>query len=229
MPLFGFTRVNSANKREVESTLRELALIGKDLWRQPIDNRKILIKSMRLLCEVPEDQDDLHPKTLERIRNKEGVQTQTAFIDAVRWVRYAEEFLVLNGERTLDRLNENHSMEALDRDLDKINDYTSEYLKEEGTSALCQELFDARLNGEMPRLSAAYLSLVAAFFECNIQSRVDSDGHDCHWGKCFPDQYKSYLNYIKEGNETERKQHLLQILAQALIDGSADFGKSLSE
>ena len=126
MPLFGLTRTNSARKSAIANLIKELALINKDFWRVPIEERKALVASMRISCNVPDHLGDLDPLTLELVQKGDGIQTRNAFKDAALWIKEAQEFVDRVGEKRLDQLQKANPVAKLDKDLEDITEVATE-------------------------------------------------------------------------------------------------------
>jgi hypothetical protein len=225
MAFLGLTRQRTANRREVTVLITELAKIDKFLWRKPIEERKALVAAMRISCKVPDNLGDLDSQTIKLIARGDGRKTADAFADAARWVIDANQFVSTVTEARLDSCNTDSPSVHLYKDLEGITNITNEFMVETCSAKECQEIFDETFKRSMPALVHTFLTAVYNKLECKIQGgQGRSEGSDCHWGKTFPAQYATLLEFKKKGLAQSQNQKLADILWSAIEKASKDVG-----
>jgi hypothetical protein len=229
MPFLGLTREKSANRKSIAILLTELAKIDSTLWRRPLDERKVLVESMRITCSVPDTLGNLDPQTIQLITKGDGRKTAEAFADAAQWIEEAEEFIQRVGEAKLDAYHKSNPVATLNDDLVQITSTAEKYLLEQGSGSFSLDFLEETVKRKAPTLADHFIDTAFSNFECQIQKQVLNKGADCHWSKAFPTQHLAFMRLKEQPKDGDAKQRLLQIIAVAVSSGSAEISKLIDE
>ena len=213
MPFLGLTRASSARKQAAKRILNELAIIDQSLWRVPVETRRDLVKSVRVLCDVPIWRKDLAYETIQAIEASEGSSLSEAFKDAALDLSYMQAYISSVGESYLDKLaDENPHRVFREMEIQQV---------------ICSEPFDYKLYlrlilsqfaDESPRLRNLFLQHVITVFEMNILRICEVEGKTgSFWGNQLPEQYDK-LRSLKASCSPANKDKINDILGAAITD-----------
>jgi hypothetical protein len=213
MPFLGLTRASSARKQAAKRILNELAIIDQNLWRVPVETRRDLVMSMRVLCDVPIWRKDLEYETIEAIEASEGSSVSEAFKDPALDLSCMQAYISSVGESYLDKLADENPHRV--------------FRKMEIQRAICSEPFDYKLYlrlmlsqfaDESPRLRSLFLQHVITCFEVNILMICGEEGKtDSFWGNKLPEEYDK-LKRLKAACPPALKDRINEILGVAITD-----------